>query len=68
VLIDESRGREIARKVFGLPVVGTGRILTQAKKLGLISHVRPYIDRIIMNGYWISDGVITEVLRLAEED
>jgi predicted nucleic acid-binding protein len=67
VLMDESRGREVARNVFGLPVVGTGRVLTQAKKLGLIPAVRPLVDRIMANGYWLSDRVIADILRLAGE-
>ena len=42
-IIDERRGRRIAQQVYGLPVKGTAGILVEARRLGLISAVRPLL-------------------------
>jgi uncharacterized protein len=49
LLMDEAKGRQIARHGYGLPVVGTGRILVEAKSAGLIPAVRPFIEAIRAN-------------------
>jgi uncharacterized protein len=67
VLIDERKGRKIARSIYGLAVIGTGRLLTEAKEAGLIPEVRPLIDQIRLNGYWLSDKIVEEILRQAGE-
>ena len=67
VLIDEVKGRRVARNVYGLAVIGTGRLLVEAKESSLISHVRPLLERIRGNGYWISDKIFSEILRQAGE-
>lgn len=67
VLMDERKGRKIARDIYGLAVIGTGRLLTEAKKAGLITAVRPLIDQMRAHGYWLSDKIVAEALRQAEE-
>jgi predicted nucleic acid-binding protein len=67
VLMDERKGRKIARGIYGLSVIGTGRLLTEAKKAGFISAVRPLIDQMRLNGYWLSDKIVEEILRQAGE-
>jgi predicted nucleic acid-binding protein len=39
VLIDERKGRKIARTVYGLHVIGSARVLLEAKKRGLLDNV-----------------------------
>jgi len=67
ILMDERKGRKIARSIYGLAVIGTGRLLTEAKKAGLIPAVRPLIDQMRGHGYWLSDKIVTEILRQAGE-
>lgn len=67
VLMDEVKGRKIAREVYHLSVVGTGRVLVEAKRAGLINSVRPLLQNLRSNGYWISDRIVNEVLRQAGE-
>lgn len=67
LLMDEARGRRVARDIYGLQVVGTGRILVEAKHTGLIPSVKPLIETIRNNGYWLSDRIVTEILRQAGE-
>jgi uncharacterized protein len=67
LLMDEARGRRVARDVYGLQVVGTGRVLVEAKHAGLVSSVKPLIEAIRNNGYWLSERIVTEILQQAGE-
>ena len=67
VLMDEVKGRRIARDVYGLAVFGTGRLLVEAKRASLISEVRPLMERMRNNGYWMADKIVAEILRQAGE-
>ncbi len=66
LLIDERRGREVAVQL-GLKVIGLLGILLTAKQRGLISEVRPALDGLIANGFWVDQALYAEVLRLASE-
>jgi predicted nucleic acid-binding protein len=57
-LIDERRGRRIARHVYGLPVKGTAGILVESKRRGLISVVGPKLLKLRRSGYYLADNVI----------
>ncbi len=50
LLIDKIRGRRSAGQL-GIEVIGSLRILAEAKRLGHISHVRPVIAEMQSNGY-----------------
>ena len=67
VLMDERRGRRVAADVFGFEVAGTCALLLRAKKLSLIPNVSAPLDRIIVNGLFISTRLRNECLRLAGE-
>lgn len=67
LLMDEARGRRVARDIYSLTVVGTGRLLVEAKRAGLILLVAPLIGAIRTNGYWLSDRIVAEILRQAGE-
>jgi uncharacterized protein len=67
VLLDEAKGRKIAGDVYHLPVIGTGRILVEAKKRALIPTVTPLLDQMRTNGYWINTTVYSQILRMADE-
>ena len=67
LLIDETRGRELAI-ARGLEVLGSLRILGEAKRGGLIPAVRPLIAERLAAGYWIDEEVIRVFLQeLGEE-
>jgi predicted nucleic acid-binding protein len=52
---------------LGLPVVGTLGVLIAAKRRGLLDNVRPILQRLRASGYFLSDAVLAEALRLAGE-
>lgn len=67
VLIDEFVGRRVAADLFALRVAGTGRVLLEAKRRNLISKVRPVLDEMRANGYWMTDKVVAAILTEANE-
>ena len=64
--MDEKKGR---RKVteLGLDKVGTVGILLKAKQVGLLSQIRPDVERLRVRGFSISQRVVDAVLRQAGE-
>ncbi len=63
LLIDESLGREVAKK-YNLHVTGLIGILFEAKKQGLITKVIPLIDRLKTEaGFWISNALLNEIIQ-----
>jgi uncharacterized protein len=66
VLLDERRGRRIALR-RGLPVVGTGSMLVEAKRAGLIVAVAPVLDLMVAQGRYISGQLRSMLLDSAGE-
>jgi predicted nucleic acid-binding protein len=66
LLIDERRGRQLARQ-RGLAIVGTGGVLLVAKAVGLLPEVRSFLDRLTQIGYHLAPRLEAEILRLAGE-
>ena len=66
LLIDERIGRVAAVKE-GVTVVGTGAVLIQSKRRGLLSAVLPEVDALRQASYRISDALRAQILHLAGE-
>jgi uncharacterized protein len=67
VLIDELKARKLVRTVFHLQVVGSVRLLVEAKRLGSIRNVGDAIQGMRDGGYWIHDDIVQFALREAGE-
>jgi predicted nucleic acid-binding protein len=67
ILIDERLGRTVARR-HDLAVIGSAGILLVAKSRGLVPAVLPILEHWIGFGYRLSDELIAEVLRRANEE
>ncbi len=67
LLIDERKARKIARLVYGLDVIGTVRVLIDARQAGLIPSVRKLIEEMRTNGYWLHDRIVEYALKAADE-
>ncbi|MEE9302775.1 MAG: DUF3368 domain-containing protein [Thiotrichaceae bacterium] len=66
LLIDERRGRQVAKK-RGLVIVGTGAVLLAAKKKGYILSVKKELDKMQDKGYRLSMLLRRKLLELAGE-
>jgi len=66
-LIDERKARKIARTVYGLHVVGSARVLVEAKRHKLIDNVGAALQAMRDVGYWIGDSIVDAALRQAGE-
>lgn len=58
VLMDERKGRRVARRVYGLQTVGTARTLVEGKLHGHLPAVAPILDQMKAAGYWIADDIV----------
>ncbi len=63
LLIDERRGRQVARR-FDLNVVGVLGVLVEAKTKGYIKIVAPLLERLQMGaGFRLSDALVKRLLQ-----
>ncbi len=67
VLIDERKARRIARTIYGLHVIGSARVLVEAKKHGLLDNVGASLQAMRDGGYWISDLIFDAALKQVRE-
>lgn len=58
-LIDERRARRIAERTYGLRVKGTVGILVSAKRSGHVETIRPALERMVVNGYYLSEQLMS---------
>jgi len=66
ILLDEALGRYHAKHA-GLKVTGTIGVLIKAKKLGLISELKPLIFELREKGVWLSESLIEKILEITNE-
>lgn len=66
VILDDLAARKTA-KFLGLTVTGSIGVLIKAKNQGIISEVKPLLDEIIKNGFFVSNKVYNDILKLAGE-
>ena len=67
VLVDERRGHEVAVQL-GLRTIGILGLLLQAKSSHLVPTVGPILERLRRDaGFWISESLLKNVLRIAGE-
>jgi len=60
-LLDESAARRVAEGLR-LPVKGTLGILVEAKRQGLLTTVRPHVERMIENGCRFAPDLVSSLL------
>ena len=67
LLIDESKGRKIA-KSLNVDTLGLIGVLVIAKRKGFITDVKPHLDLLInKTGFWIGQKFYNEVLKSVNE-
>jgi uncharacterized protein len=66
LLLDDKRARKIA-KLNNINITGSQGILLLAKHKGLISQIKPFLDRLRDSGIYVSEHIIQRTLQLANE-
>lgn len=66
LIIDEIKGRKVARKME-VHITGTLGVLVAAKRKGYIEAVKPVISQIQQTNFRISEGLIREVLKKVDK-
>jgi predicted nucleic acid-binding protein len=66
LLVDERAARRAAG-ALGLGVIGTLGVLLAAKRKRLITEVRPLVDELLRQGFWVSPRLVRGALLAAGE-
>jgi predicted nucleic acid-binding protein len=66
LIMDERAGRA-AEQGVGVLVAGVAETIRRAKAAGLVPAVRPLLEAMTQEGYWLSSALIDQVARRAGE-
>jgi len=66
LILDDAQARALARDL-GLQMLGTGAVLVEAKRAGLLERVRPTLDALLAKGFRLDRKVYDRVLKAADE-
>ena len=66
IILDDLPARRIAQ-VVGLNVIGTVGLLLGAKRVGLIGRIRPELDNLLKNSFFLGAQLYEELLNVAGE-
>lgn len=66
IVIDDKQARVVAKRV-GVQVIGTMGCLLKAKRAGVIGAIKPLIEKLEDEGFYLSEVLKAEALRLAGE-
>lgn len=61
LLIDDRKRRRVAEKL-GLKFIGSLGLLKIAKERGIITEVKPFIQKFLSKGYYLDEGLIRRFL------
>ena len=62
LIIDDLKGRKLARRL-GLRIIGTLGLLKTMKLKGLLGEVKPVIERLKEEGFYLSSDLVDRLLR-----
>jgi predicted nucleic acid-binding protein len=66
LILDDLKGRKEAEKL-GFRITGTLGVLFKAKKMGLITELKSYIDKLKVVGFRLSPKIEEDILRKSNE-
>jgi len=67
LLISDDKQARATAKNLGVKVIGTVGVLMRAKQNGLISAIKPILDELDLNSFFISQALREEALKLVGE-
>jgi len=66
IILDDRQARTVARNL-GLSFIGTVGVLVKAKFAGAIPTLKPLLDGLELNGFYLNSALKTEALNLVGE-
>ncbi|MBD2774972.1 DUF3368 domain-containing protein [Iningainema tapete] len=66
IILDDRQARSVARNM-GISVIGTVGVLVKAKQAKLIPILKPLLDELEENGFYLTSALKAEALGLVEE-
>jgi len=66
VIIDEIAARNFSESL-SLSPIGTIGILRIAKRKGMIVEIKPYLNKLKENGFWLSNLIMDSILKMENE-
>ena len=66
VILDDGHARKVAARL-GVTMIGTVGVLIQAKRQGLIPLLKPLLEQLAANNFYISDVLKEEALAIVGE-
>lgn len=66
LILDDQKARKLAERL-SLNYTGTLGILLKAKGLGILSDIRPLLQKIQQTNFRFSDKVLNDILQAADE-
>ncbi len=66
IVLDDKQARAVARQL-GLIIIGTVGLLVRAKLNSIVPALKPLLDGLELNGFYLSDALKAEALHLAGE-
>jgi predicted nucleic acid-binding protein len=66
IILDDRQARTVARQL-GLWVIGTVGCALKAKQAGVVAVVKPLLEKLEQQGFYLSPALKAEALRLARE-
>lgn len=67
LLIDDLKARKLAKRL-DLRYTGTLGVINRAKKVGVISKVKPILDKLLSTNFRIGASIVNELLRINKEN
>lgn len=66
IILDDRQARAVARNMK-ISIIGTVGVLVKAKQAGLITALKPLLDDLELNGFYLTEALKVEALKLVGE-
>jgi predicted nucleic acid-binding protein len=66
LIMDDGLARKYAKRL-NITITGTVGVILQAKNRGIIPRVKPILDDMISNGFYLSEQIRRDILIVANE-
>jgi predicted nucleic acid-binding protein len=66
IILDDLKARKVAEKL-GIQITGTIGVIIIAKKRGVINSIKPFLEKIRLTNFRVSEDIEKQALKEAEE-